>query len=737
VFLNYIYHLLGNIIMSKVLFRSLSRQFISTKCITRSTGYYVVIPEVPDDTEETNAVLRTGSYPEFNNVHIQDCHRGLGKLLIEVETGVSRLEEKLLDNPERTFESVLLPLEGTFSNLHTASNLVKVKSYTQHDRLSSDTLSQLYLRIAKALVSKYENATIYRAVKELKSDEQHLTEYERRVVDKFLIEGRNYGTELTGKDVEKIAYMTQKLGQHCGIFHGKVVESMRRYKYMEYDPDKMQDFPEDVLYATSTDKDNIRSGPWAVQVGNIGYRYFMQYSTDRKARCSLWIGAQTLASPMQDTQLYTNENIQEITATRDGMAKLLGYESYPAMKVHDSMIGSVDNVQNMIATLSVKAKPAQEKELSDLREFASNNGASYKLEIWDVPFWARKQQSTFFERDPRSLISQYFPYDSVFSNVIKFAEELFSITFKKCDAETLHPDVSFYEVSDTQSGKLLGAFYVDPYVRPGKVHAHLMEGRKRSHHSDSVPYVSLLFNFEPPSSKCPSLLSLQDTRQLLKEFGSCMQQVLCEAPYYDISGVYDLEIDASDVISNFFENWIFEPTFLSRICSHWSTGEPIPPSVIQGIQQLGTHMTGHALCTQLYLADFDLTLHTDMKSGWGDVIRDLWPKYRHFHLDKKNYHPCSFTDIFVGRYGGAYYAHTWNQIVAADIYQAFQEVGPANTEEINKLGARFRETYLRHGNGIKSSELFRRFLGRDPSPYSLLYQLGLSQSKSPKKRKTE
>jgi len=720
--------------MSNVLFRSVSRQLIKTHCISRSTGYYVVIPEVPDDTEETNAVLRTGGYPEFNSVNIQDCHRGLGKLLIEVETGVSRLEGKLIQKSEQnTFESVILPLENVFSNLNTAANLVKVKSYTQHDRLASDTLSQLYLRIVKALVAKFENATIYRAVKELKADEQHLSEYERRVVDKFLIEGKQYGAELTGKDKDKIVHISQRIAQHCGIFQGKVRESIRRYKYMEYDPDKMLDVPKDVLYASSVDKANPASGPWCVTLGSTSYNYFMQFSTDRKARCSLWLGRQTVASHVLDNQLYTNENITEIIAARDAQARLLGYKNYPHMKLEDTMIGSVDNVQNMLATLTLKAKPAQEKELTELTEFAISNGASYKLEIWDIPFWQRKHMTTFFERDPQ-FVRHYLPFDSVFSNLLKFAEELFNITFTKGDAEIWHPDVSFYEVSDTQSGKLLGAFYLDPYVRPGKVGSEMIEGRKRSYYSASVPYVTLLFDFEPPSSKYPTTLSLQDTRFLLRQFGLCMQQLLSEAPHFDISAVNDIEIDANTVLGHFFENWIFEPTFLSRIGRHWSTGESIPTPLIEGIQQLGTHMTGHHLCHQLYLADFDLTLHTDMKSGWGDVIKELWPKYMPFHLDRKNCHPCSFTDIFSGRYGAAYYSHIWNKIVAADIYQAFQEVGPAQTTEVNKLGHRLRDTYIKHGNGIKSSELFRRFLGRDPSVYSLLHQLGLSKSNSPKKR---
>ena len=42
---------------------------------------------------------------------------------------------------------------------------------------------------------------------------------------------------------------------------------------------------------------------------------------------------------------------------------------------------------------------------------------------------------------------------------------------------------------------------------------------------------------------------------------------------------------------------------------------------------------------------------------------------------------------------------------------------------------RLREVYLKPGGAVKSSELFRRFRGRDPSPYSLLHQLGINNRK--------
>jgi Peptidase family M3 len=68
----------------------------------------------------------------------------------------------------------------------------------------------------------------------------------------------------------------------------------------------------------------------------------------------------------------------------------------------------------------------------------------------------------------------------------------------------------------------------------------------------------------------------------------------------------------------------------------------------------------------------------------------------------------------------------WSNLVAADVYSAFDEV-KNNDEEIKKIGKRFRETFLSLGGSIHPSEVFRRFRGRDPCHKALVKKLGLSQ----------
>jgi hypothetical protein len=55
------------------------------------------LPEVPEDTDATNPVLRrydSPEFPEFSKVSQRHAYFGLGKALLEFETAVGELEKK-------------------------------------------------------------------------------------------------------------------------------------------------------------------------------------------------------------------------------------------------------------------------------------------------------------------------------------------------------------------------------------------------------------------------------------------------------------------------------------------------------------------------------------------------------------------------------------------------------------------------------------------------------------------
>jgi hypothetical protein len=53
------------------------------------------LPEVPADTPETNPLLNVESVPDFDKLTKENCLNAVGKLALELESTVWRIEEKL------------------------------------------------------------------------------------------------------------------------------------------------------------------------------------------------------------------------------------------------------------------------------------------------------------------------------------------------------------------------------------------------------------------------------------------------------------------------------------------------------------------------------------------------------------------------------------------------------------------------------------------------------------------
>jgi oligopeptidase A len=87
---------------------------------------------------------------------------------------------------------------------------------------------------------------------------------------------------------------------------------------------------------------------------------------------------------------------------------------------------------------------------------------------------------------------------------------------------------------------------------------------------------------------------------------------------------------------------------------------------------------------------------------------------------------CTFGHIFAGGYAAGYYSYKWAEVMSADAFSAFEEVGLDNEEEVKKVGRKFRETVLSLGGGKPPMEVFKSFRGREPTPDALLRHSGFA-----------
>ncbi|PHU27249.1 Organellar oligopeptidase A, chloroplastic/mitochondrial [Capsicum chinense] len=85
---------------------------------------------------------------------------------------------------------------------------------------------------------------------------------------------------------------------------------------------------------------------------------------------------------------------------------------------------------------------------------------------------------------------------------------------------------------------------------------------------------------------------------------------------------------------------------------------------------------------------------------------------------------ASFCHIFAGGYTAGYYSYMWAEVLSADAFSAFEDVGLENEKAVKETGQRFRQTVLALGGGKAPLEVFVLFRGREPSPEALLRHHG-------------
>jgi len=217
----------------------------------------------------------------------------------------------------------------------------------------------------------------------------------------------------------------------------------------------------------------------------------------------------------------------------------------------------------------------------------------------------------------------------------------------------------------------------------------------------------------------PSLLTFSNVVSLFEKFGSTLQHVLTAIPYSEVAGLTNIEWDAVDVCSHFMAFWLSDAQILSSLSHHHESGQSLSKEECNKLIKARKHFAAYDLTWELYRSALDLELYTS-KEFWLDITRRLWPDFMPFDLNKSDAHPCSFSQIFCEEYHAAYYSAKWAEMIAADVFSAFKEIGLTNEEKIKDEGKRFKDTFLSLGGGCHPSEVFRRFRGRDPSPEALL-----------------
>jgi len=322
----------------------------------------------------------------------------------------------------------------------------------------------------------------------------------------------------------------------------------------------------------------------------------------------------------------------------------------------------------------------------------------------------------------------------VLEGLFSLTSRIFGVEIKEApkDATSVwNADVQFFHVNDAQSGEHIASFYLDPYARPadkrGGAWMDVCVGK--SSVLDRIPVAYLTCNGSPPVDGKPSLMTFSEVTTLFHETGHGLQHMLTTVPHKPAAGIEGVEWDAVELPSQFMENFCYDEATLYGMAKHYETGEPLPTELYHKLCEQKTYQAGMGMVRQLYFGAMDIELHHNYDPSGPttpfELQQSMSDKFCLIPPLPDDRFLCGFGHIFAGGYAAGYYSYKWAEVLSADAYAAFEEVGLENDEEVRKVGRRFRDTVLALGGGTHPSEVFRAFRGRDPSPDALLRHSGL------------
>jgi len=679
--------------------------------------------------------------PVWEAVVPADVEPAVTELIASIESGFAELEAGLGSNGNApSWASVMEPMEQLGHDLGAVVGSITHLTSVKYD----DDLQEAYDAVRPAVIAvsnmMSQSRPVYDAMVALRDSDaaSELSVARKRILNESIRGMERSGVALTGADQVRYVEIKERLGELSTAFTTNLMKEEKDSRVAVTDEARLDGIPAAVVQmARAKAAENGEEDAWHFVVNGVNYQGICQQATDRALREEMM---RAFRDRGRSFELDNRPVLKEILLLRQEQAQLVGFDHYADLSVDAKMAPSVESVWDLLRELEAAAKPVAAAELASLKAFMAENDApdADAPAAWDIAFWAERQQEALYGYDAEAL-RDYFQLPRVLSGLFELVTKLYGVEIAE-STDPLVPvwdqSVQFFEVK--RDGDIIAAFYVDPYARPGEKRGgawmNTVVGRDRllaSGDADSsLPVALFVMNARPPAEGRPGLMSLTEVRTLFHEFGHATQHMFTEIDEGGASGMNLVEWDSVELASQFNEYWMEHKPFLRALTAHVDTGERLDDETLDRIIESRNFMAANATLRQLHFAKTDMALH--QRFGIEEGLHDptevdiaiaeetlLTPR-----IERESNLP-SFGHLFGGGYAAGYYSYKWAEVLAADAFAAFREVGLDNDVELRAVADRFRATVLGLGGSRPAAEVYRLFRGRDATPEALLIDQGL------------
>jgi oligopeptidase A len=540
------------------------------------------------------------------------------------------------------------------------------------------------------------------------------------------------GADLMGSARTRFAEIQERQADLSQKFSENTLDATDAFAYYA-GAEEVEGIPADVLQTASAGAQADGKPGYKLSLKMPCYLPVMQFAKSSALREKMYRAYVTRSSDQapEDARKFDNSSIiREILALRKEDAQLLGYDNFAQVSLVPKMAESPEAVVAFLHDLATRAKPFAQKDLADLRTFASDTLALNDPQPWDLPYVSEKlkeERYAFSEQE----VKQYFTAPKVLAGLFKIVETLFDVAIERDAAPVWNPGVQFYRIA--RKGQLVGQFYLDPSARTGKRGGAWMDDvRARWVRPDNgitqTPVAHLVCNFADGVDGKPALLTHDDVITLFHEFGHGLHHMLTQVNEHDVSGISGVEWDAVELPSQFMENFCWEWSVLQHMTSHVENGAALPRALFDKMLAAKNFQSGLQTLRQIEFSLFDMLLHSthDPAGDFMALLQTVRDEVAVVPSPAWSRTPHTFSHIFAGGYAAGYYSYKWAEVLSADAYAAFEETAAPDGTPSVETGAKYRQAILEAGGSRPAMESFKAFRGREPSLDALLRHQGMS-----------
>jgi peptidyl-dipeptidase Dcp len=664
-----------------------------------------------------------GGVPAFNEMNVAAIKNALE---IGMELNLKEIDEITSNPAEPTFENTIVPYEKAGATLDRVfvyygiwSSNVSSPEFREIQSEMAPILSDFRSKISQneALFNRIKTVYENSLINPLEADQQRVVQL---IYDGFAMNG----AELDKTKKERYAAINKELSTLYTDFANNVLADEENY-VVYINEDQLGGLSESMIKSMAkiaTDKG--QDGKYAVPNTRSYMDPFLTYSTERALRKKVWENYYSRGD--NGDEFDNNEIIKKILQLRKERVALLGFDNYGDWRLQDRMAKTPEKAMELLNAVWPAAIARVEEEVADMQEVANAEGANIIIEPWDYRFYAEKVRKLKYDLDSDE-VKQYLQLDKLTEALFFVAGEVFNFNFTPVpegSVPVFNEDVKVWEVTDKNTGKNIGLWYLDPFARPGK-RSGAWATTYRSHSTfdgDKNVLGSNNSNFVKPAPGEPVLVSWDDATTFLHEFGHALHFFSSNVKYPTLnSGVRDYTEFQSQVL----ERWLATDEVINQFLVHYKTGEAIPQELVNKIKKAATFNQGFATTEYLASAIMDMKLHMadptnlDVDAFERETLAELnMPS----ELVMRHRTP-HFGHVFSGEgYATAYYGYMWADVLTADAVEAFIEApGGFYDKELSEKMVKY---LFAPRNSMDPAEAYILFRGREATIDALMRDRG-------------